>query len=343
MRETIEFRIPEEAARRVLAPDDGTVIGKTVRKIELSPTDSRFSLIRDAEVEYRRRGEAFFTSWNLARHYGIQELDSAELLRLSIARVFEPAGEECGTRYSDSDACRICGAGRRQIGDLRLDLRTLPRRADFARSIADEWVVSQRLAELILDRNLTGVDLGRVLHRRAPAEAIDLSSVPAGRDLIEAAEAHGISPHSDEYWVWLNRAENHAAFEVARTEAELLEKATRLPPRDLPVWYQLRISSAPVRVAPHTRFGTDIFDDDPQGTYRCPLGHVAGLNLLSEVYVRREHQPEADFAMTYEHVGDRRGVLRPAPLLLVSQRVRAVLVEHEIKGYDLEVVHLTDD
>ena len=343
MRETIEFRIPEEAARSVLAPDDGTVLGTTVRKIELSPTDSRYSRIRDAEAEYRTRGESFFTSYRLARHYSKQELDSAELLRLSIKRVFEPAGEECGTRYSDSEACRICGAGRRQVGDLRLDLRTLPKRVDFARSIADEWVVSQRLAELILDENLTGVDLGRVLHRSAPAEAIDLSSVPAGRDLIAAAEAHGISADSGEYWVWLNRAENHAAFEVARAEAKLFEKATRLPPRDLPAWYQLQVGSAPVRVAPPTRFGTDIFDDDPQGTYRCPLGHVAGLNLLSEVSVRREHQPETDFAITHEHVGDRRGVLRPAPLLLVTQRVRTALIEHEIKGYDLEVVHLIDD
>ena len=56
MREAVEFRIPEESARRVLRPEDGTTLGGTVRKIELSSTDPRFSLIRDAESEYRQRG-----------------------------------------------------------------------------------------------------------------------------------------------------------------------------------------------------------------------------------------------------------------------------------------------
>jgi hypothetical protein len=59
MRETIEFRIPEDAARRVLKPQDGTILGDSVRKIELSPADARLNLIRDAEAEYRERGGPF--------------------------------------------------------------------------------------------------------------------------------------------------------------------------------------------------------------------------------------------------------------------------------------------
>jgi hypothetical protein len=41
MRETIEFRIPEDSARGVLSPDDGTTLGGSVRKIELPMTDER--------------------------------------------------------------------------------------------------------------------------------------------------------------------------------------------------------------------------------------------------------------------------------------------------------------
>jgi hypothetical protein len=256
--------------------------------------------------------------------------------------MFEPAGEEVGTRYADSEACPICGGDARQIGDLRLDLRRLPKNVDIARSIAEEWVVDQRFAELILDSGLSGVELGRVLHRSAPDESLDLGSVPTGRRLLEEAADLGIVPGSSEYWVWLNRPENHGALEAARAEAET-EADTRRPSESLPVWYQLRVTAPPVPVAPPTQFGADVFDDDPKGSHRCPLGHVAGLNLLSEIYIRREDWSETDFAVTRELVGDRRGLLRPAPLLLISQRARALLVDHRIKGYRVEVAYLTDE
>ena len=342
MREVIEFRIPEESARRVFGPNEGTVLADSVRKIELAATDKRLALIRDAEAEYSRRGEAFLTSWNVTRYYSEQELDSAELLQLCFTRMFEPAGEECGTQYSESEACPVCGAGAAQLGNLRLDLRRLPKGADIARSIADEWVVSQRLGELLLESHLTGFELRPVLHRNAPVEMVDLRAVQSGQRLIEAAEASGIAADSGEYWVWLNRTENQAAFEAARVEAESLADPSSKPVKGLPVWHQLRITAPSVPVASLTRFGIDLFDEDPEGDYRCPLGHVAGLNLLSELHVQRECLPGTDLAVTRELVGNRRGLLRPAPLLLVSQAVRNVLTEHGIKGYRLEIAQIVD-
>ena len=339
MREVIEFRIPEEFARNVFGSDEGTVLGDSVRKIELTATDDRLAMIRDVEAEYNARGEAFFASWNVTRYYSEHELDSAEVLRLCFTRAFEPAGEECGTEYAESEACQSCGAGATQQGDLRLDLRRLPNGADIARSIADEWVVSQRLGELLLETQLTGFELRPVLHRNAPAEMLDLRAVPSGQLLIEAAEASGIAIGGGEYWVWLNRAENRTALEAARAEAESLAGQSSKPTNRVPVWHQLRITAPSVPVASLTRFGIDVFDDDPEGFHRCPLGHVAGLNILSEVHIQRDLWPGTDFAVTRELVGDRRGLLRPAPLLLVSQRARQVLTEHRIKGLRLEVAH----
>ncbi len=165
MRETLEFRIPEEAARRVLRPNDGEILGDSVRKIELPAGDHRIDLVREAEITYRARGESFFTSWNITRQYSKVELASAELFRLLIVRVFEPSGIECGTRYSNSNACSNCGVGERQIGFLRLDLSRMPKGVDIARSISDEWVVSQRLAETLLQANITGIELSPVQHR----------------------------------------------------------------------------------------------------------------------------------------------------------------------------------
>jgi hypothetical protein len=339
VREIIEFRIPEKDAQRVLGPGDGTVLGGSVRKIELAATDDRVALVRDAEAAYRARGDCFFTSWNTTRHYGSGELHDAGLLQLLFTRTFEPAGADCGTRYSEAEACPNCGAGDRQIGFLRLDLRRLPKQAAMARSIADEWVVNQRLGEALVDAGLTGFALRPVLHRHAPLESVDLTTVPSGRRLLEAANEEGIDPGSWEFSVWINRTENHAMFESALAEAEELSRSTS-PPKNLPVWHQLEITAPPVPVAPPTRYGETVFDEDPEGRYRCPLGHVAGLNLLSEIHVLRTNAPETDFAVTRELEGRRVGLLRPAPRLLVSQRTRAVLEEHCFKGFRFEVAHL---
>jgi hypothetical protein len=111
----------------------------------------------------------------------------------------------------------------------------------------------------------------------------------------------------------------------------------------LPLWHQLVVNAPPVSVSEQTRFGINVFDEDREGGYRCPLGHVAGLNLLSEVYLPRGSWPGTDFAVTRELVGVRRGLLRPTPLLLMSQRARQAFVENGVKGYQLEVVHLLED
>lgn len=54
---------------------------------------------------------------------------------------------------------------------------------------------------------------------------------------------------------------------------------------DATTWHQLRLVAPPVYVVSPTTFGIDPFDDDQLGVYRCPLGHVAGLNVISEVTI----------------------------------------------------------
>ena len=108
-------------------------------------------------------------------------------------------------------------------------------------------------------------------------------------------------------------------------------------------WYQLEVTSRPIGVAPRTRFGINLFDADEAGEYRCPLGHVLGLNLLSELSVVREDWDGADLCATKQWTGMRSrngGVFRPHPLLLVSPRLRNLLGELKAKGFELEVAHL---
>jgi hypothetical protein len=55
MRETIEFRIPEEHADRYLRPDEGIILGGSVRKYELEPSNPRFLQLGQFDVNLKLR------------------------------------------------------------------------------------------------------------------------------------------------------------------------------------------------------------------------------------------------------------------------------------------------
>ena len=359
MRETAEFRIPEEHAKRFLAPDVGVVLGESVRKVEVSTDEPLYEQIPALDPRLRKHGDRFFLGLSMSRSYTDAELGEAELFRLVVDAVFEPTGEMCGTVYDESDVCRhvfssatwespggeayefedSCGAGRRQVSELILDLRRAPKRADIARTIADEWIVSQRLAELLVDARLTGFALRRVRHKaRYDDDAVDFATVPSGRELLRRARDEAVEDDSWAFSVWLNRAEQRPLVERARREhasaMQAVDSVRRWTP---PVWHQLVVTSPPVGVAPQTRFGVSPVEN---GSYRCPFGHVVGLNVLSEVFVRRSEYDGSDLAATRELVGARRGELVAAPLLLVSPRFRGLLDEHRIRGARVEIAHL---
>jgi hypothetical protein len=289
MKTTVEFRIDERDAREVLPDYAGRVLGGSVRAVKVLTDDPLYALIGQAEVERRRQGRfGFFTTYILRRTYSPDELAAAELLEAYPTAVFEPAGEETGTGYDETPACPICGAGRVQTTPLTLDLRriqpgrdidtqTIPRRKDIARTIADEVVVSSRLAAIL--REYTGVELGPVIDARRKQPSPD--------------------------------------------------------------WFQLGVSAPPVEVVTPTQYGIDPFDLDEAGEYRCPLGHIAGLNVLSELTIARSSWTGADLVATRQLIGRRVGLLVPSPLYLVSQRLYQRLVAEGIKGFTFEVAHLT--
>lgn len=108
-------------------------------------------------------------------------------------------------------------------------------------------------------------------------------------------------------------------------------------------WHQLLAVGPTVQLAPSTEVGNGPFDLDPGNENRCPLGHVAGLNLLSEVTIVRPPGPLADLVETTQYVGVRRGLLRPERLLLVSPRVRRLVLDEGLKGWGFEVAHIVNE
>jgi hypothetical protein len=279
MRETIEFRIDEERARRFLEPGLGVPLNDTLRQVVLPLADAQVQRIGEIQREHRARGEFFFIYSEIHRAYSKRELQAAEVLELIPRARFEPSGSLCGTVYDDSVACGHCGAGGLQVSELLLDTRRIPKGKDIAQTIAGELIISSRLVNALGGHGIQGADYRPVMHR--------------GRQGPEPSE-----------------------------------------------WYQLIVTSKAVGVSPKTRVGINLFDLDETGTYRCPQGHMAGLNQLSELYVFGKSVGPGDWFITNKLFGVRRGELRPEARVLISQKLRQVLVDLKAKGFALEVAHL---
>jgi hypothetical protein len=279
MQETIELRVPEDLAERYLPSDAGRRIG-IARRLDLGRDDPLLETIKEIDRHLRKKGEgALFTAWDVVRRYSPRELEEAELLHVRPKKTFEPAGEECGTKYDDARACQECGAGAPQITPLLLDGRQIPATVDFARTIADEIVVSSRVVDLFDQESLTG-----------------------------------------------------AEFDPVRLTDRRAAKSRR--------HYQFRIASSPIDLdLSSTRVGEDPFDEETYG--RCCRGDLVGLNLLSEVTVRKGSIANADAMVTKQMIGVRRGLLRPRPILLVSPKAWRAIIGRKLKGLTVEVAHVS--
>lgn len=104
-------------------------------------------------------------------------------------------------------------------------------------------------------------------------------------------------------------------------------------------WYQLSVTSTPVDIVPPTLVGDTPFDLDERGRFRCTQGHLLGLNRLSELWVARAGHDGSDIVRTRQHIGVRRGVLRPEQQLLISPRLYQLLREQKIRRFEVEVAH----
>lgn len=301
MREICEFRVVEEFASKLFAPNEGKRLGDTVRKIELATDDPRFEKMGELQRETKATADrSFFHGWILQRRYSRAELAAAACFQLRVTTTFEPAGEERGTKYDESAACphvfapemrmevsghwttipaTTCGVGAKQVSDLFLAWKRIPKNKDFSRTIAGEIVVSARLVQLFCQYGITGAEFQAI--RQSPASSAESKD-----------------------------------------------------------WFQLTVKSAEAEILPPTRAGIDPFDDDAKGKYRCPLGHVIGLNLLSEMSVKSATRGHSDIVCTRQFCGARRGLLRPERIILVSPKVWRLLESEKLKGYELEIAHL---
>jgi hypothetical protein len=103
-------------------------------------------------------------------------------------------------------------------------------------------------------------------------------------------------------------------------------------------WFQLLVKTCNAEITVPTKIGIGPFDEDIAGKERCPLGDLIGLNLLSEVYIRRSSYIGLDIVASRQFVGTSR--LRPRQLMLVSPKFRQTIIKANLKGCKFEIVHL---
>lgn len=162
MKEVLELRINYDYAHLLFKADECKNLGTSVKVVEISKEDPRYSQVPIIAEEIKKKYDrGFFFGWQIKRRYSKKELDTATLLHLKIKAVFEPTGEECGTLYDETAACEICGANRKQASPLILKKGTIPKK-DIARTIGGEVVVSEKFVNAARQRNLKGLQLSPI-------------------------------------------------------------------------------------------------------------------------------------------------------------------------------------
>ena len=163
MKTNIEFRILESYAKEFLPPEIGENITDLVRKVSVQIDSDLYKEIEKAyKIIKARDNKHLFFGWKVRRDYSNLELSSAKLLLLKLTKTFEPSGQECGTIYNFQNTCEFCGFGIQQISELILDINKIPKKTNIARTISNEIVINQDLADLLDDNNCIGYKLGMV-------------------------------------------------------------------------------------------------------------------------------------------------------------------------------------
>lgn len=165
MKEIFEFRINYDFATELFDINEGKDIGqlsKSIKVIRISKDDPRFHRIHLIDKNIKAKfGRAFYFGWRIIRTYSKSEINDSKLFNVKIPSVFEPSGEECGTKYSEKNSCKICGANREIEGFLVLKAETIPKK-DIAKTIGGEVIVSERFLSGLNEFELKGILIKQV-------------------------------------------------------------------------------------------------------------------------------------------------------------------------------------
>ncbi len=160
---------------------------------------------------------------------------------------------------------------------------------------------------------------------------LDLRKAPKNKDF-----AVTISQHE---WIVSSRAVRF--FERAHLNGAMFRPVFEFshPTRQSKEWYQLQITGKAGSLAKATKLGMDPFSPG-RLDWRCPAGHSLVTQFLSEVHLCKTEWDGSDFAVSKSLFGQGQNLVRPTPLIIISQRAYRIIQSAALRGFSCEVVHL---
>jgi hypothetical protein len=166
--------------------------------------------------------------------------------------------------------------------------------------------------------------------RRLSPLRLHLSKLPRLRDITR-------SP-SDEWIVserFIEACSAAGAAGVSFTPVEF----RRARATSAPAWFEMTVTSPPVRMHPGTQVATGPFPDAERDAEAvCPLGDTIGHARISEVHL--DGAPEADVSSTREYLGSEGGLFTPRRELVISGRLYNALLAAGIHGLAVEIARI---
>ncbi len=115
--------------------------------------------------------------------------------------------------------------------------------------------------------------------------------------------------------------------------------------------FQLMIQGCELDFSERSVFGVRPFDYSERCTsgpkpfngevYKCPKGDNLGFNLLSEAFVKDCDDIEKyDFFISRQTIGVYRGLINQRHILFCSPRMRRLILENKIRGFDFEIANV---
>ena len=201
MKEFLELRINYKYSHLLFKEDEGVNLGDpefgySVKVVKIDTSAPVFEEIRRVNEYVRNKYDSFFfAGWIFHRKYTEKELNDTKLFQMTVRKYFETVGEDCGTEYDESCACKICGSGRKQISPLRLKKGRFLHGRDVARTFGGEIVVSKKFVNVIVENGIKGMTFGPVFFGENRAE--DCSQLMIEGQNLELAEQtqFGVNPY----------------------------------------------------------------------------------------------------------------------------------------------------
>lgn len=200
MKELLELRVDYKYAHLVFKEDEGVNLGDfmgySVKVVKIDTSSAVFEKVGQVSKDIQKKyNDLFFGGWKYVRKYTTKEITDARLFQIDVRKYFEPTGEECGTKYDETYACPICGAGRKQVSPLRLKKGRFLNKRDLATTIGNEIVVSKRFVEVMKANDIKGITFGPVyIGQRKSEDCFQLMVEGEKLELSEQTK-FGVNPY----------------------------------------------------------------------------------------------------------------------------------------------------